>query len=297
MRRPVSAGGSGASVRPSVSAGGPGRPCGLPCPPVSEPRVRRWSGARSVAGAGRRRRRPLGVARNPAASSVRPKRRGEGGDAVRPLHRHRAQGSGPGRGRQCLGRRAQGGRLGVGRPGQEGLAATLHAGERQLTVDQDHQRPRFAARFVSGAVRGLRPRQGRAVRVGRVGGGEHQGLRRGVRMPRRSARWTPPAAGPPRRPSRTPGRPQPLDHIAAPRLPVVLEGGQHAVRRGEAALHPLGLYRAPGHHTVPVEEGAGQGVGTVGPFRFDRGEQRPAARDRRRAGAEDAGRAAAVSEP
>lgn len=63
-------------------------------------------------------------------------------------------------------------------------------------------------------------------------------------------------------------RAEPLDHIAAAGLAAVLEGGQDAVHRGEAALDALGADRASGHHPVPVEEGAGERVGTHGGVRL-----------------------------
>ena len=110
--------------------------------------------------------------------------------------------------------------------------------------------------------------------VGRVGGGEDDGARRdgcrriGCRRAaparRPVARGTDGAQPVHRAVHRELGGAQPLDHIAAAGLAAVLEGGQHPVGGGEAALDALRGDRAPGDHAVPVEQGAGQRVAPGG---------------------------------
>ena len=73
-----------------------------------------------------------------------------------------------------------------------------------------------------------------------------------------------------------------LDHIATACLAAVLEGGQDAVHRREAAFDALCGDRSPGHHAVPVQKDAGQGVGAHRGVVLAVREQGPAARDSRR---------------
>ncbi|GAA2911590.1 hypothetical protein GCM10011428_27750 [Streptomyces violaceus] len=80
-------------------------------------------------------------------------------------------------------------------------------------------------------------------------------------------------------------RAEPLHHIAAAGLAALLEDGQDAVRRREPALDALRRDRAPGHHAVPVEKGAGEGVGAHRGVRLVGREQGPAAGHGRRTGA------------
>lgn len=210
-------------------------------------------------------------------------RGGQGRCAIGALHRDRAQRARAGGRRQRSGRREESRVVRVGGPGQQCLAATLHV-HRELSVDQHDQGARLAAGLVTGAVRRLGPGQSRAVRVGRVRCGEDQGVGCGTRL--RTVAGGGRGAQPVHRAvHRELRRPQALDDIAAPGLPVVLEGGQHTVRRGEAAFDALGLDRAPGHHPVAVQQRAGQGVSTVCGVGFGGGQQGPPARDGGRAGA------------
>lgn len=223
------------------------------------------------------------MARKAGGLQRAPQGRGQGGDAVGALDGHRAEGARAGRRGQRRGRRPERGVVRIGGPGQQCLAAALHV-QRQLTVDQDDERARLAARLVPGPVRRLRPGQGGPVRVGRVGRCEDQGTGVGARL------RTVPGGGDGAEPvdravHRELRRPQSLHDVAPARLSVVLEDRQHPVRRREPALDALRLDGAPGHHAVPVQQRAGQGVGAVRGLGFDGRKQGPAARDRGRPGA------------
>ncbi|GAA3487906.1 hypothetical protein GCM10018987_19880 [Streptomyces cremeus] len=78
------------------------------------------------------------------------------------------------------------------------------------------------------------------------------------------------------------GRAEPLDHVTPAGLPAVLERGEDAVDRGEAARDALGGHRAARDDAVPVQEGTGQGVGAVGGVGLRGGQPGPAAGDRGR---------------
>lgn len=137
---------------------------------------------------------------------------------------------------------------------------------------------------IGGVVPGCGERVGRAERCGReaarraVGGRLRQGFAAvaGVRHRAQAVH---------RAVHRELCRAEPLHHVAAPCLAALLEGGQDAVRRREAALYAFRGDGAPGDHAVPVEEGAGEGVCAHGGVRFARGEEGPAAGDGRWAAA------------
>ena len=132
-----------------------------------------------------RNRRPRGVAWNPAVSRARPSGDESTDSPSARCDREPAQSPVPDGQRErvdgCLQRVvARGG------PGQQRLAAPLDV-EDELTLHEDDERAGLAARLVSrrDLAGALRPRQGRTVRVRRVGGGEDQG-------PRATRRTAPP---------------------------------------------------------------------------------------------------------
>src|SRR4051794_12716841 len=125
----------------------------------------------------------------------------------------------------------------------------------------------------------LRPRQRRPVRLGRVGGGEHQ---------RRRLLELDPAGGPQplhRAGQRELGAAEPLDEVAPPRDAERLQRAQRVVQGREAAGDPLGQHLLAGHDAVPLEQELGErtaALAGVGGRLEQRRSQRPAALDLRR---------------
>ena len=123
------------------------------------------------------------------------------------------------------------------------------------------------------AARG-RPGQRRAVRVGRVRGGQHD---RPVLRPfgiDPVAEVAQPVDG--RRDGELRAA-QRLDEVAALASAGVLEGAQHLVQGGEPAGDALGGHRAPGQHAVPAQQQLRLVVGAQRGIRLGGGQDRPSA--------------------
>ena len=127
----------------------------------------------------------------------------------------------------------------------------------------------------------LRPGEGRAVGVGRVGGG--QADRRRLAAVVDLAERAQPVD---RARGAELGGAQPLDEVAAPAAAGVLERREHLVDRREAAGQPLADHRAAGDDAVPVEQPLGRCVRAAGRVGVELGEQRPAAGGLGRPGAQ-----------
>ena len=127
-----------------------------------------------------------------------------------------------------------------------------------------------------------RPRQRRAVRVGGIRGGEHDGLvLAALRIDAVEVGPQPVHGGR----DRELGAAQRLDEVAALAPARILERGEHLVEHRESAGHTLGRDRALRQHAVAVEQQLGLEVRPHGRFRFGRRERRPPARDGRVGGA------------
>ncbi len=169
---------------------------------------------------------------------------------VDPLHQNRADPSsadqfGQGRRRRLMG-------VGVvGETQQRTPAALEEPG--QLPVDENDQRPGFAARPAGTVVVCCagRPRQRCAVRVGRVSGGQHHRPVLGALRVHIVEVAAEPVHCRGDRELRTAQR---FDEIPALAAPGVFQRRQHFVQGGEPAGDFFGGHRAAGQHAVPAQQ-------------------------------------------
>ena len=148
-------------------------------------------------------------------------------------------------------------------------------------IDKNGQRPRRPPRRRRGlatSLIALRPVERRAVRVGRIGRGEHHHVRLGG--PRRPPgdvggvrQSTQPVDDRGRRKLR---RAEPLDDIAAHRFAGFFEPGEHLVGQREPAKHVLGDDAAAGNHAVAVQPRLAVREAAVGRIGRGRNGKRPA---------------------
>ena len=159
---------------------------------------------------------------------------GEAGQASR-MHQVRQRGRGALKG------------IGVPRPRQRGAPATFQVDDQFARVHDD-QGASFTARAM---LTGIRPRQRGTIRVGRIGGGEHQGLGRASPAGRLAGSHRPQPVDCAR--GRELGRPQPLYEIAAPQPASILRCREHLVDACETTVDTLGLHRSARDDAVAVQ--------------------------------------------
>ncbi len=134
----------------------------------------------------------------------------------------------------------------------------------------------------------VRPREGGAVGVGRVGGGQRDGQRLALARVAGSGVAADGPVGEGAQPvdragGAELGGAQPVDEVPPTAATGVLEGREHLVDGREAARHPLADHRAAGHYAVPVEQPLGDGLGAPGRVGVGARQHRPAPRRLRRA--------------
>ena len=177
--------------------------------------------------------------------------------------------------------------------GQRLLAATEVGDERAL-VQHD---PRSGRAHRSRAF-AFRPRQGAAVRVGRIGRGEHHRLAHlgivGIDLARAAEAILGARPGELRRAAAR-------DEVTAARASGFLHRLEHVVHRGEASFDALGVRHLAGHDAVAIEQGARERGAAFGGRRgaaSARRAQRPAAfASRRSRTPRPRGRCAAAMRP
>ncbi len=126
-------------------------------------------------------------------------------------------------------------------PQRAGVLADVR---RQHPVDQ-HDAGVGRAREASPGPLG--PRERRAVRVGRVGAGEHADLGPLARLTQRTQALVGAGQG-------ELGPAEPVDEVAAAQLARRLHRPEHRVHRREAPRHVLGLQRLTGQYAVAIEQ-------------------------------------------
>ena len=168
---------------------------------------------------------------------------------------------------------------------QQRAAAALDE-QRRLAVDQ-HDVGAGRPRRPAAGPRG--PRQRRAVRLSRIGGGQHDRLGLAARL----AQVAQPLDGARQREL---GAAEALHEVAAAGGPGQLERRQLAVQGAEPAADRLGPHGGSRHHAVALEQDLGPGPGPVGLGRLaeQRRGRQPAAGDGRRRGGRAPAEAAAA---
>ena len=165
-------------------------------------------------------------------------------------------------GHQCRqraqGRRREPGIIG-GRERLERTSAPFEV-ERRTSIDEDDVGARRPLERPPVGVRAARPAEGRAVGVGRIGGGQEVDPARRRTIAKLANRPQPVEGA---RQGEL-GGPQPVYEVAAPDPAGILECAQDRIDRREAASDALADDRLAGQDTVAVEEGQRQGMQPLG---------------------------------